>query len=166
MPAPQVSWFSEDNTTQVNKWDIGTVDAGDLSAEFSVLIWNNRGGQTALSDMTNCSITTKDSGGGNGGDAQSITNELVFGKWIETQVSSLGETGPTWTAIGGTTTKEIRGHAAGTPAKTIKGSANDGNHKTTASQGNYCALKLRANVPPEATAGLINFLTRVSYQYV
>lgn len=166
MAAPQVSWYSVDNTTQVNRWDIGTVDAGDLSAEFAVLIWNNRGGQTALSDMTNCTITTKDSGGGNGGDAQNITNQLVFGKWIETQVTSAGESGTTWTAIGGTATKAIKAQGAGAASGIIKGGVNDGNHATENTKNNYCSLKLRANVPPEATAGLINFLTRVSYQYV
>lgn len=157
MPAPIVSWYTQDNTSQVTQWDIGTVDAGSVSATFSVLIWNNRGGSTAVSDMTNCTITTKDSSGGN-------TGELVTNTWIEVRVDSLSETN--FTPVGGTVTKDIRGKVATNPAGVIKGSANDGAIATAASQGNFAEATLRANVPPTATAGLVNFLTRVSYQYV
>lgn len=157
MPAPIVSWYTQDNTSQVTQWDIGTVDAGSVSAPFSVLIWNNRGGSAAVSDMTNCTITTKDSSGGN-------TGELVTNTWIEVRVDSLSESN--FTPVGGTVTKDIRGKAAANPAGVIKGSANDGAIATVASQGNFSELTLRANVPPTATAGLVNFLTRVSYQYV
>ncbi|AMM44858.1 hypothetical protein SP15_059 [Bacillus phage SP-15] len=154
MPAPIVSWYTADNTSQVTQWDIGTVDAGSISNTFTVLIWNNRGNATAVSDMTNCSITTKDNAGGN-------TGELVTNTWIEVKVDSLGETG--FSAIGGTVTHDIRAQKADAPAKTIKGTANTGQ---LTDEDNFSKLTLRANVPPTATAGLVNFLTRVSYQYV
>lgn len=154
MPAPIVSWYTRDNTSQVTQWDIGTVDAGSISSTFGVLIWNNRGNGTAVSDMTNCTITTKDSAGGN-------TGELVTDTWIEVRVDSLGETD--FAAIGGTVVKDIRAKNAGVDAKTIEGGANGGD---LTDDKNYAELTLRANVPPTATAGLVNFLTRVSYQYV
>lgn len=154
MSAPIVSWYTSDNTSQVTQWDIGTVDAGSTSHAFTVLIWNNRGGSTAVSDMTNCTITTKDNAGGN-------TGELVTNTWIEVKVDSLSES--TFTAIGGTVVKDIRAELATAAAKTIQGGVNTGVLTDT---GNYCKLTLRANVPATATAGLVNFLTRVSYQYV
>lgn len=152
MAAPIVSWYTSDNNTQVTQWDIGTVDAGSLSAEFIVLIWNNRGGSSAVSDMTNCTITTKDNSGGNNG-------ELVTNTWIETKPD--GEA--SFTAIGGTVTKDIKAVNASAAAKTIKGDINTALVTNTV---NFAKLTLRANVPPTATAGLVNFLTRVSYQYV
>ncbi|KGP82425.1 MULTISPECIES: hypothetical protein [unclassified Paenibacillus] len=157
MPAPIVSWYTSDNSSQVTQWDIGTVDAGSLSTTFTVLIWNNRGGSTAVSDMQNCTLTTKDSSGGN-------TGELVTNTWIEVKVDSLSES--SFTAVGGTVTKDIRATKSDTPAKTIKGPANDGNVNTANTTANFSKVTLRANVPPTATAGLVTFLTRVSYQYV
>lgn len=154
MPAPIVSWYNDLNTNQVTQWDIGTVDAGSISATFGVLIWNNRAGGSDVSDMTNCTITTKDAAGGN-------TGELVTDTWIEVRVDSLGESD--FTAIGGTVTKDIRAKDPSVDAKSIKGTANSGD---LADQANYAEVTLRANVPPTATAGLVNFLTRVSYQYV
>ncbi|WJZ23509.1 hypothetical protein LIS04_81 [Listeria phage LIS04] len=153
MAAPIVSWYVSDNASQLTQWDIGTVDAGSISNSLTVLIWNNRGGSTAVSDMTNCSITTKDSAGGN-------TGELVTNTWIEAKVDSLGETN--YSAIGGTVVKDIRAQAADAPEKTIKGTSNSG---ATSDESNYSKVTLRANVPATATAGLVNFLTRVSYQY-
>lgn len=155
MPAPIVSWYNADNTTQVTQWDIGTVDAGSVSTAFEVLIWNNRGNASAVSDMTNTTITTKDSAGGN-------TGELVEDTWIEAKVVSLAEAN--FSPMGGTVTRDLKGDAADTPSGTIKGAANDGT-KTNA-RPNFAQVSLRANVPPTATAGLVNFLTRVSYQYV
>lgn len=154
MAAPIVSWYTADNSSQVTQWDIGTVDAGSISNTFTVLIWNNRGNSTAVSDMTNCSITTKDNAGGN-------TGELVTNTWIEVKVDSLSET--SFSAIGGTVTHDLRAQAANSPAKTIKGTSNTGQ---LTDEANFAKLTLRANVPPTATAGLVNFLTRVSYQYV
>lgn len=155
MAAPIVSWYNTDNTSQVTQWDIGTVDAGSVSTAFGVLIWNNRGNSTAVSDMTNTTITTKDSAGGN-------TGELVTNTWIEAKVNSLAEAN--FSPMGGTVTRDLKADDSNVTSGIIKGTANDGT-KTNA-KGNFCDVSLRANVPPTATAGLVNFLTRVSYQYV
>lgn len=163
MAAPQVNWRKADNSGAVASWAIGTIDAGTSSQDFGVLIWNNFGGTTDLSTMTSCTITTKDGSGGN-------TGELVTNKWIEVTVVSAGETGRT--AIGGTTTHAIQAggnttNAAGTSspnANEILGVKNDGNINNA--KGNYAQVTLRANVPGNATAGNVAFLTRVAYQYV
>lgn len=156
MAAPIVSWYTADNATPVPKWDIGTVDAGAQSTGFGVIIWNNRGNAVDdVSDMTSATITTKDSSGGN-------TGELVTGTWIEAKVVSLGETA--YTAMGGTSTRDLKAEGSTIPTGTIKGTKNDGTKVN--SLDNFVEVVLRANVPPAATAGLVSFLTRVSYQYV
>jgi len=155
MPAPIVSWYDSANAVQETSWDLGVVDAGSVSADKQFLIWNNRGGATAVSDMTNCTVTTKDDAGGDTGD-------LVTGTWIETQVDSMGEA--SFTPIGGTTTKPIEaGDTNTTGNQTIAGAANSGD---VAAGDNYATATFHANVPSDATAGTINFLLRVSYQYV
>lgn len=153
MASPIVSWYNLANDTQVTQWQLGTVDAGSVSPDITFLIWNNRGGTEDVSDMTNCTITTKDSAGGN-------TGELVEGKWIEVKVDTMSEV--TFTPIGGTVTKSIKA-ANPAPAGTIKGTANDGT-KTNSPQ-NFAQVTLHANVPAIATAGNVDFLLRVAYQY-
>ncbi|WP_018884235.1 hypothetical protein [Paenibacillus massiliensis] len=163
MPAPAVSWYKSDNVTSLPRWDIGTIDAGSTSPALGVLIWNNRGGTADLSTMTNCTITTKDSAGGD-------TGELVLNVWIEVRVDSMAESG--FTKVGGTKTKIIQAggnttNTSGTYSpnnKEILGAMNDGSK--TNSKGNFAEVTLQANVPPTATAGNVNFLTRVAYQYV
>ncbi|MGG1263863.1 hypothetical protein [Brevibacillus laterosporus] len=163
MPAPAVSWYKRDNVTSLPVWEIGTIDAGSTSPSLGVLIWNNRGGTADLSTMTNCTITTKDSAGGD-------TGELVLNTWIEVKVDSMGETG--FTKIGGIVTKVIQaggntnnsGGAFSPNNKEILGVLNDGS--TTNSKGNFAEVTLQATVPATATAGNVNFLTRVAYQYV
>lgn len=154
MPAPIISWYQSDNIAQVTRWDIGTVDAGTASADFHVLVWNNRGGSTAVSDMTNCKVTTKDTAG-------TDTGELVTNTWIQAKVLSQNET--TYTAIGGTNSHDVK--AGGTaPANTVSGGANDGTVSNAAI--NFADLVLRAFPPANATAGHVDFLTRISYSYV
>lgn len=154
MAAPNVFWYTADNNTQVTQWDIGTVDAGSISTPKDILVWNNRGGTTALSDMTATTITTKDNAGGN-------TGELVVNTWIECKVISKNEA--SYFPMGGTVTRDLKAQDAAVANGIIKGSANDGSISATA---NFCRISLRANVLPTATAGLVSFLTRISYQYV
>lgn len=163
MAAPQVNWRTQDNSAAVPSWNIGTIDAGTPSDDFGVLIWNNFGGTTDLSTMTNCTITTKDSSGGN-------TGELVTGQWIQATVVSAGEVSRT--NIGGTTTHPIQAggntvNEDGTyspNANEILGVKNDGSKGNA--EGNFAEVILRADVPGNATAGNVAFLTRVAYQYV
>ncbi|MFF2157014.1 hypothetical protein ACFVVQ_17130 [Paenibacillus chitinolyticus] len=151
MPAV-VQWFNATNTSQENSWDIGIVDAGDVSKEKTFYIWNNRSGTAAVSDMQNCTITTKDSAGGN-------TGELVLNKWIEMKCESMNET--IFSSIGGAATRVIQA-GGGAGAGIIKGTANDGTVANAVP--NYAKIIVRANVPSNATAGNYAFLTRVAYQ--
>lgn len=154
MAEPWVRWFNDDNTVEETVWDIGTVDAGDPSPHKTFLIWNNRGGTSPRSDMMDCTITTKDTAGGN-------TGALVEQRWVRVRVDSLGESD--FTAIGGVDTKVIG--AATMPLGMISGAANDGNHNTEASKANYAKVTLFVDVPSTATAGNVNFLLRVTYKY-
>jgi len=152
MPAPVVSWWNSANSAQVTQWNAGTVDAGSTSADTSLLVWNNRGGATAVSDMTNTTITTKDTSGGD-------TGSVVTEKWVEVRVDELGES--VFTPIGGITTHPI---GNGITAQQIDGSVNDGTLAN--SDANYCLLTVHWAVPVTATAGTYNWLLRVAYQYV
>lgn len=152
MDRPLVQWFDVTNTQQKSEWQIGVVDAGSVSVATTFLIWNNKGGTVAISDMTFCTITTKDVLGSN-------TGEVVTNKWIEARLDSTNET--VFTAVGGASAKVIQaGGSAGSGV--IKGTANDGSLGATS---NYAKVTLQANVPSLATAGSYSFLTRVFYQF-
>jgi hypothetical protein len=153
VPAPIPSWFNTTNDTPVTQWPVGTVDAGSVSPDTTFLVWNNRGGASVVSDMTACTITTKDNLGGD-------TGEIITNKWIEVRVDSMSEA--SFTAIGGTTSRPVK--AAAQAAGVVKGSVNDGTIANASA--NFAQVTLHANVPALATAGNITFLTRVSYQYI
>jgi hypothetical protein len=156
MAAPIVTWFNQANTAQLNSWTIGTVDAGTTSADLQLLIWNNRGGASAVSDMTSCTITTKDSSGGD-------TGELVTNTWIQAKCVSTGDA--TFTPIGGSNnTKSIKASGAGISAGVISGAVNDGTYNNA--KNNFSEMVLHATVPLNASAGTQNFYVRVAYQYV
>lgn len=151
--AVAISWWKPDNMSQWTKWEIGTVDAGNTSKNDTFLIWNNRGGSSAMSNAEECTLTTKDIAGGD-------TGELVTEKWIWAKVDTMGETG--YSAIGGATTKAIK--AGGTaPAGTISGAANDGT--VAASANNFAQVTLQARPSVTATAGNVDFLLRLTYLY-
>lgn len=153
MAIPKITWYKANNIDQATRYDVGIVDAGSISPDTTMLVWNNRAGESDVSDMTSCTITTKDISGGNSG-------EIITNTWIRVKVDSMGE--QTFTPIGGTVTKEIK--AAGAPAGTIKGTSNDGVVENSAM--NFVKLTLQANVPQVATAGNFDFITRISYQYI
>lgn len=172
MPAPIVSWRAQDNLSTFASWPIGTVDAGTLSANISFLVWNNKGGASDVSDMQNCTITTKDNVGGD-------TGQVVIDKWVEVKVISMSEssftpigknapktirtTGST-TNGGGTFTPNVAPHAGEGTSYDILGVLNDGSKVNAA--GNFVEITSRASVPSNASAGTTNFKLRVAYQYV
>jgi len=148
--APIVSWYEADNETVLSKWDIGTVDAGQTSAEKTILIWNNRGGTEDVSDMQECKITTTD----NQGDVLDLVKE----RWVSCRVDSIA--GDTFTPIGGEEAKTIA--AEGQQPGIIKGTANSASMEDIA---NYAKVTLRATPPLNSPAGARNFKVRVSYYY-
>lgn len=184
MTAPVVSWRTRDNSQQLLKWELGVVDAGTTSRDFGFLIWNNYrdgtgNGETDVANMEDCTITVKDEFGGDTGD-------LVTGQWIEVRVdnstgdgnfhkigfdvvSGLPVTHPIQTNgstvyNGVISTPNVPPHTSANGTVSILGVANDGTKENSA--GNYVEITLRANVPSNASSGLIKFLTRVSYKYV
>ncbi|TVX97974.1 hypothetical protein [Cohnella terricola] len=157
MAQPVVSWWNSSNTSQITQWQVGTVDAGSISPDTTFLVWNNRGGNTDLSDMQSVTITTKAPDGSDGGP----NFELITNKWIEVRVDSMGEIG--WTPIGGTATKAMKAGGSA-PASTIKGAINDGT--TANSIVNFAQFTAHAHPHATATAGNVDFLMRVSYTYV
>lgn len=176
---PLVSWFKQTNldNEQVNNWDIGVVNASEVSQDFTFLIWNNRKGSTDVPDMQNAVIMTKDSSGGN-------TGELVLGQWIEVKVEGIDSTfnpigweqtlnAPVSRPINtsGTTTLNSVSSVPNTAPHTttngivsILGVANDGSIAN--SKGNFITVSLHCRIPGNASSGLVNFRTRVTYQYV
>jgi hypothetical protein len=181
---PLPSWRLRDNSAQWSKWDLGVVDAGTTSSDYGFLVWNNYKGSTDVPDMEDVSITTKDETGGTTGD-------LVTGLWIQVKNDSVTETefkkvgfdpianevikhnikttkSTTFTPSGSSTpvvsTPGDPNHKSVNGETCILGVANDGSKG--AAGGNFIELTMNAFVPGTASAGLINFWTRVSYKYV
>lgn len=176
---PIVSWYWETNqdTDQVTRWDIGYVNASEVSPDFTFLIWNNRKGVVDVPDMQNAVITVKDELGGN-------TGELVEGQWIEvkvdqidldffpigwdaitnTEVSRPIKTLGSTTNSNGTFTPNVPPHDTPNGEVSILGVANDGTLQNSA--GNVVKATMRCRVPGNAASGVINFRTRVRFQYV
>lgn len=160
MAAPSITVVNAaTNATQAN-WSAGVVKANQSSTVLSIQIWNNRGGSTALADLRDASITSLDIDGGNSSDP-------VANKWLKVNCPNLSEQASTWTAVGGTTTKFIRGDTvASSEGNIIKGTDNDGNASTAASQENFTTVNLRIDVPVNATPNTYNFKTRINGYYV
>jgi hypothetical protein len=159
MAAPSITVVNaSSNTTQTN-WSCGVVKANNSSAVLTIQIWNNRGGSTALADLRDASITALDIDGGNSSDP-------VANKWLHVNVPEM-DGASSWTPVGGTSTKFIRGDTVtATEGNIIKGTANDGNASTTASKVNYTTVNLRVDVPVNATPNTYNFKTRINGYYV
>lgn len=164
---PVVQWFDADNTEQVKKWELGTIDAGNdpEKSEKTFLVWNNKGGADDVSDMTNVVVTTKDSTG-------AMDIPLVTEKWIEVKCDSTEETD--FTPIGAFEDTEdddkvkpvehqIKATGAGAAVGEIKGLINDGE---ITEEDNFSKVTLRVAVPTTASAGNVDFLVRVVYEHV
>lgn len=147
---PVISWYEDNNVDIISKWDIGIIDAGTTSPEKTILIWNNRGGESAISDMQDAKITTTDGAGD--------TMDVITGKWVSCRVDSI--TGDGFTEIGGVDGKII--NAKDQTSGTIKGTENSAHIDDTA---NYTKVTLKATPPLNAPAGKRSFRTRVSYYY-
>jgi putative cofactor-binding repeat protein len=157
MAAPSITIVNDSDIT-VASWDCGTVQANSDSTILTILVWNNRGGSTALSDLKDVSITTLDIDGGSSSD-------VVAGKWVQANVPGIDGNNTTWTAIGGTTVKYLRADAlAAADGNVIRGIANDGTF--TNAKSNYCTCRLKAHVPLNATPGTKVWKTRINGYYV
>jgi len=170
MTQPIISWTNVDGDELFdNKLDFGIVDAGDASQDFTILVWNNKGGETLVSDITDCTITTRDSLGGIGTDdnLSAASSEIITNKWIEVRLAQSEED---YSPIGGldvfniSADEEVYDLENQLLTNAIGGKINDGELLTSAS--NYATLIFRANIPADASSGNVDFLTRISYRYI
>jgi hypothetical protein len=159
MAAPSITVVKASTNTTITNWPVGVVKANNSSTVLSIQIWNNRGGSTDLADIRDASITSLDTDGGNSSDP-------VANKWLHVNVPQM-DGASSWTGVGGTTTKFIRGDTVtASEGNIIKGTHNDGNATTTASKANYTTVNLRVDVPVNATPNTYNFKTRINGYYV
>jgi hypothetical protein len=88
---PIVSWQNATHSAELTRpFDFGTIDAGDKSNVVTVNIWNNKGGNTDVATMEECTITAVDRDGGTGDTIGNIVPS-VRDRWFHAQVDSLGE---------------------------------------------------------------------------
>lgn len=162
MTAPIVGWYNLNQEIQTN-WDANTIDNGSSSQEFTFRIWNNFNGSTAVSNMTNCVITTRDTSGGLDGSI------VVKERWVKVRVDSSTDTN--FYAIGsqlnGQTYEpvehQIVANDASVKAGEISGDVNTGD--PIANKANYAQVTLKIDVPIDALAGRYDFYTRVRYSF-
>lgn len=178
---PKVSWYDETNTMQRTQWDAGIVEAGGYSETDTFLVWNNRNmnpdpasnPNPAVADMINVSLTTKSLAGDNTGPVASKTEATVEAMFFDSSAAEgAGEWGSIdsetamwqkdhWEAVGGADVTPVI--AAGGAVQVISGASNSASAVTD--KANYAKLKLRLKADSLATAGEIEWLTRISYQY-
>lgn len=155
--APIITVVTDTDQTVAN-WDIGTIQSNNDSSVLTILIWNNRGGATATSDLKDCSITSLDVDGGSSSD-------VVSGKWVNVNIQSIDGNTTTWTQVGGSVVKALRADGVtASDGNMIKGTTNDGN-KTT-SKVNYCTARLKLHVPLNAVSGARSWKMRINGYYV
>lgn len=180
-PQPIPSWRDAAALTVLAQpHDFGTVSADTDSPVLHAHLWNNFNGTTAVPNMTDCTITTKDMTSGN-------TTDVVTGKWLSVCCLSAGDvdTNPIdWHAVGGTEGVElgssgsgIMGHqhpikagglaTAGPGGTPLVGDIITGNINAGALTDvvNFADLKMRAHVPMNAFAGVIDFIIRADFKY-
>lgn len=160
---PVITLLGSDQTTAVSAWHVGTVKSQQDSDILEVNIWNNKGEATnAVSNIQDATITTLASDG-------TSTGELVTNTWVQVRVNNAVDTSSNavYTKIGGDTTAALAYMGATGDDLTngiIKGTTNDGTAANSAV--NYCNVKLKVNVPMNATAGSQSFKVRVQGYYV
>lgn len=151
MATPIFQVYESGGTTVATSHSFGQVKAGNESAEYTVEVWNNKGGSSVVADVIEATVTTTDASGGNTGD-------VVTGKYMNLNVNGESSGGnPTWTAIGGTTKAPIR--AAGYTSADDSGGGGkfDGTvpaGSTAAAATKNCGImKFKIVLPSNATSG-------------
>lgn len=138
----------------VTQWDSGVIQQNKESEVISLRIWNNKGGETAVSDLKDVTITTLDTDGG-------ANSPVIIGRWVGVKVVSMDE--DEFTPIGGISTKSLRAKGLeDIDGFVINGQANTGSETDTY---NYCDIDLKITVPINAPGGIYDFKTRISGYY-
>lgn len=141
---PQIAVYDSTDSGIISLWDLGTVKAQVTSPVLSVYVWNNRNGNTAVSDLKDCWVTCVDSG------SDTANDDVAKDMWIQINVPSIDGDEDTYTRIGGALGKDIRA-MAGVSGNYISGVANDGTLAN--SQPNYAKLNFRCVPPPNSNIG-------------
>ncbi len=167
MPAPVPVWWDVAQNQATLTWNCGTVDADSYSNEKEFYVFNNKGGASDVSDMTNVFITTKDTNGNDAGPVAgptpvaavevSVFDGVSWGEWKEIRGSDPAN-------------QAVVVNASGDGQAVIKGTRNisdptDTNYNNTETKKKYARLKLRLHVFASAPAGPMSWKTRISYQY-
>jgi hypothetical protein len=156
MTAPIITISNETNEP-MTQWDAGIVQQNKTSNELPIRIWNNKGGETALSDLKEVTITTLDVDG-------TATTALVTERWVGVKVPGIDGSDAGFTQIGGAFAKSLRADGLNiSDGFTISGVANDGSYDNA--KANYCTVILRISVPLNASAGIYDFKTKISGYY-
>lgn len=159
MAAPSLTVVDSTDQSVVN-WDVGVCQANNDSAILTILVWNNRGGGAALSDLKDANITSLDVDGGS-------SSEVVAGKWVRINSPVVDGNNTTWTQVGGSTVKYIRADGlSSADGNTISGAVNDGNKNTASSKKNYSTVNIKVHVPLNANPGIKNFKMRINGYYI
>lgn len=167
---PIIEIYNEDNTSYQDSWNAGEIDLSRSdSFESNVLtinVWNNRNGNTDVSDLVGCNITTKNIHGG-------MTDEqVVTERWVKCCVESTASSHTTFSDIGATDDgRELvcgiaHQNAVGDDKENLvlKGTANGGDPSIATDNYSKISLKIRPTI--NGRLGVHNFKTRISGYYV
>ena len=150
---PQLSIYNDTNTELVNSWNIGTLKAQIPSEVLTINIWNNKGGSTTVSDLKEAYLMVLD----NTGDTALM--DIPRDKWVQANVPNIDGNTITWTPIGGTAGKDLKGNSISLE-NAISGKSNDG--VAANSPENVCTVNLRVVAPPNADPGDKFFKIRIT----
>lgn len=164
---PSVSWYeyAQDGVTiqPLTMWQLGTVEA-DGNSDLTIkrfVVWNNKGGASALQTMRNVKVGTRTMTG-------DFNLPIIKEKWTKGKfpVSSgrwfdigANDVAGVWTA------NEMPVQAIGTVSSgTIEGNINDGTMAGANNNKNYTIFDLKMVIPPSASAGLVQAKLRMAYE--
>ena len=157
---PVITLMNSDNTSAVDTWNVGTVQAQTPSAPLIVNIWNNKGNNTEdHSDLKECTLSVLDANG------NTAVGDVARDKWVQCKMN--GESDSQYIAIGGsdpnTVTALVKANDASVEVGTIKGTRNDG--VATNSTGNVATVYFRINAPINSIPGTKTFKIRLTGYY-
>ena len=151
MADPIITFWDSTDSTQLSSIPWGSCGKGVETSEYTMNVWNNKGGSSPVDDAINCSITTMTYTGLESGDTVANGQEVVSDTMLNAKCTSYGDT--SFTAVGGSTTTPI-GYTTSTA--TLKGS-------TATPSEQKATVVLKMSVPSDATGASINFKIRLNY---
>lgn len=160
MAQPLVTFYNEDSSAVVDRWDIGEVDANTESPTLNVVVWNNKGGVEDVSDMQDVSVTCLD---GTAGDQSKMIAERWMKVLVDTTAEVVGGV-KKFSAIGGVDARPVRAQGVtAAEGNLVKGTANSGIMEEAAE--NHSKMTFKVGVPLNAPAGKHDFRLRIQYFY-